>query len=634
MGDPTIDMNATANRLIAFVRERLSSLQSMLVCAAATLLVLLGIGMWVILRFEYDAHVRVILDNGERTAQKLATRTAEMFDRVNSTTRLVKHLKESGSTATLVSLHSGGVLSNDITRSVSVADARGFVVERIVDIGPLNISDEADFKRHRSRRDLQVVIGVPVRNPVSGEWSIPISRRIDGPEGRFDGVVVAELDPATLSSGIGGDDAPETAISVVGNDGICRARMVNGQVSFGERFDLVNMVNRGLQMRTTLEPAPSPVDGRERFVSSAPVDRYPFMTIVASDARVELAPYARFRARVLSVGALLAVLLLGGLAALLFQARRLDDSRRRTRRAEAQFRATLEGSMDAVVFLDAVRGPEGALQDLRITEANGLAAELMHTTRSGLLGKLLSELMPHVRTDGSLALVQRAIRTRRKCDGESLVADGPLSGRWIHQQLVPLRNGVAIIARDITQRKTAERELEELARTDGLTQLANRRQFDDVLAKANARAERQRTTLALAFLDLDGFKSINDSLGHAAGDALLVSVATRLVDCVRSTDTVCRLGGDEFAVVLEDANSVQDVTDLCQRIVDRLALPHTIDGRVVESTASVGVAMHRPGASAQSMKLRADDALYAAKRAGKARFVIGDLADEADAAAA
>jgi diguanylate cyclase (GGDEF)-like protein/PAS domain S-box-containing protein len=179
---------------------------------------------------------------------------------------------------------------------------------------------------------------------------------------------------------------------------------------------------------------------------------------------------------------------------------------------------------------------------------------------------------------------------------------------------------------DITDRKLAERRLLHDAFHDVLTGLSNRALFIDRLKLALARHKRLGADhFAVLFLDLDRFKVINDSLGHAIGDQLLVGIARRLETCLRPGDTVARLGGDEFTILLEDVTDTREVTAIAQRIQKELALPFNLGGHEVFTTASIGIAPSTTGYERPDDILRdADTAMYRAKSLGKSRFEIFD----------
>ena len=167
------------------------------------------------------------------------------------------------------------------------------------------------------------------------------------------------------------------------------------------------------------------------------------------------------------------------------------------------------------------------------------------------------------------------------------------------------------------ERHRRERDLARRAHRDPLTGLANRDLFCDRLAHAAARAEREHRPLALLYLDLDGFKRVNDALGHGVGDRLLAAMAERLVHAVRRTDTVARLGGDEFGIVLEGVAHAEDAALAARKLLDALSEPFAIDGHRIHVTASIGIGLY-PGDAARvdDLLTLADTAMYRAKECG------------------
>ena len=174
---------------------------------------------------------------------------------------------------------------------------------------------------------------------------------------------------------------------------------------------------------------------------------------------------------------------------------------------------------------------------------------------------------------------------------------------------------------DITQRKEAEQRMQYRADHDALTGLPNRALFQDRLEAALAASHRHGQPFAVLFIDLDLFKSVNDRLGHPAGDALLIEVGSRIGECVRESDTVARFGGDEFAVVLTDVGGAAEAEEVAQRICDSLAMPFALPQGEARVAGSVGIALSPAhGCDRACLEERADKALYAAKRAGGNRW--------------
>jgi two-component system cell cycle response regulator len=161
-------------------------------------------------------------------------------------------------------------------------------------------------------------------------------------------------------------------------------------------------------------------------------------------------------------------------------------------------------------------------------------------------------------------------------------------------------------------------EMESLALHDALTGLPNRRLLMDRLSLAIAHAHRNKRTMAVMYLDLDGFKQINDTLGHDAGDKLLNMVAARMAAAVRQEDTVARLGGDEFVIALWELIHVDGLAKLVSKVIQAVSQPYVIDGHTVSVTTSVGVSIYPThGEDADTLMKNADLALYEAKRTGK-----------------
>ncbi|MEM8575845.1 MAG: EAL domain-containing protein [Pseudomonadota bacterium] len=179
----------------------------------------------------------------------------------------------------------------------------------------------------------------------------------------------------------------------------------------------------------------------------------------------------------------------------------------------------------------------------------------------------------------------------------------------------------AIASRRIRERWQAEDKIRYLAMHDSLTGLPNRLQFRQHLEQAIARAKRHGTQVAVLGLDLDRFKNVNDTLGHATGDALLEEVAARLVETIRESDSVGRMGGDEFAVVAEGINAPEDAMTLAQRICDALSAPYKVNGHDVSTSTSVGIALGPlPNQPVDTLMKNADLALYRAKQDGRHTF--------------
>lgn len=206
--------------------------------------------------------------------------------------------------------------------------------------------------------------------------------------------------------------------------------------------------------------------------------------------------------------------------------------------------------------------------------------------------------------------------------------------RWVENRYIPVRDKegrlieVEGIIIDISEHKATEEKIALLARTDGLTGLANRRTFIERLRQAFGSAQRGAVPFAIMYLDLDHFKPVNDTLGHAIGDLLLQEVGQRLARCTRESDMVARLGGDEFAVLQTDMDDPASAGALAAKILETLAAPYLLDGNEVRVSASIGICPYvSGGAGPDAMLAQADQALYRSKHEGRNqyRFYSADL---------
>jgi diguanylate cyclase (GGDEF)-like protein/PAS domain S-box-containing protein len=245
------------------------------------------------------------------------------------------------------------------------------------------------------------------------------------------------------------------------------------------------------------------------------------------------------------------------------------------------------------------------------------------------LGQTLAFLHAEPRGDAFMAAVERDLQRKGQWVGEiwSRRHSGERFPQWVSISAVKdacgvLGHYVATLV-DITQRKSAEDKIRQLAFFDPLTNLPNRRLFMDRLHRALAASDRSKRTGALLFIDLDNFKNLNDTRGHDKGDVLLQQVSQRLVNCVRESDTVARLGGDEFLVMLEDLEASAEVAaavakSVAEKIIGVLNRPYTLDDWDFNSTASLGVALfHGQSVSMDELLKQADMAMYQAKAGGR-----------------
>ena len=386
----------------------------------------------------------------------------------------------------------------------------------------------------------------------------------------------------------------------------------NVATDFSSGSDEENVFERGLAGRFLSIYLPIRVPG-----GSAVAGVYE----IYEDAAPIEASIATTRQDVLQIVGVMALALL----ALLFAAfsgasRLLTRQNGQLRRSEERFRSLIQNSVDVsmVVRADGTIAYESSAAErvlgVRPDERVGQPAfQLVHPEDREFGERLLADVTrsPGAQMTGELRI--------RHTDGSWLSIEAVLKNLLDD----PAVGGIVINYRDVTARKGLEEELRRQAFRDSLTGLANRALFADRLDHALARTRRFRQPLAVLFIDIDDFKTVNDSLGHGEGDQLLIAVAKRLVGAVRSGDTIARMGGDEFAVLIEDPAEADAPIAVAQRLLAALEAPFEHGAKEIFVHASVGVAASKSsGKTADDLLRDADVSMYTAKSNGKNRVEV------------
>ncbi len=278
----------------------------------------------------------------------------------------------------------------------------------------------------------------------------------------------------------------------------------------------------------------------------------------------------------------------------------------------------------SMVFKNASEGVMITAPDTTIISINAAFSEVTGYTEDEVIGNRASMLRSNRQDELFYAHMWQEINRFGQWQGEIWNRNraGEDYLEWLSVAAVKDSNGkvshyVGIFS-DITSEKESEERLLYLAHYDQLTGLPNRILFNDRLHQAIAQAKREQLQTAVMFLDLDGFKTVNDTLGHNSGDELLRQVAQRLTACLRAVDTVARFGGDEFTIVITAIEGNEDVIRVAKKITQEISRPYEIDGVQASVTTSIGISFYpNDGEIPNQLVQRADNAMYHAKRHGK-----------------
>jgi diguanylate cyclase len=600
-------------------------------------LVVLGLG-WVVLLQQLEADRRQLEFKTLQDAHTLANAYAEQVQRaveaVEQTARFVKYDWE----ASQGDVHLGyadehGLLLHSSRLLVALLDAEGRV---LTSSAPTTIAPAAAayiLPRVQSGMPVNFFVESVAIEGRSGPrhrllFAWPLSNR----DGRFAAAVVVAVDPAYFTMG---DAEPvfrqDGLLAIIGDDGLTRALRSEGPAGTIRRPAFVHASPLRMSAGSVLVDGRAWFgDGRPRFVGWEHIDRRGVNALVGLDYQTILAPWQAMR-RAWIDSALLgsATIVLFALLAMI-NSLRLARRDRELRVIRDTYRLATEASNEGFYMLHPQWDALGAVKDFEVIDCNRRAAELVARDRRDLIGKKVTELY----RGETLARRMDSLRRAMESGYNEVTLGRPqenFPAKWVTLKMFRYGDNLAVSARDVTEERAHEEELLRRSNEDPLTRLPNRYWVEGHLRDAIARAERENAMFALLFIDLDGFKAINDTWGHAAGDELLRTAAQRLKEAVRPHDCVTRFGGDEFVIVIENVTDAFDAAQASERI--QRAFRRTIRMSYGEYVlgASIGISLFpTDGKEPRELLQNADIAMYSAKtnERGSYRFFDGKFHDQ------
>jgi diguanylate cyclase (GGDEF)-like protein/PAS domain S-box-containing protein len=537
-----------------------------------------------------------------------------------------------------------GTNPDTITKLRSLLEARKTAMDRVHSLAVIDdkgnsltspgtidstFSDDAFFRYHQLSPKREAHVGPPVKSAIDGEWVVTLSRRFNKPDGSFGGVVLAAISSKYLSHFYEQFEiGRNSSVALMHGDGLIIARNPSNEKFVGRNVGNTPLFREAsLQRPSGAYHFKSPLDGAARVSFFKRSSRYPLVLLATVDKDELLAPWrAAAISRMLYVLALVMLIAVIG-AVLVRQLQRGQRMAAALVEKEAHFRLLAEGSSDMVTRI----GLDEKLRYVSPSSSRVVGWRANQLIGTPALAGIHEEDRPHVQAivdamkRGDTEEARLTYRNVHRTNSEV----------WLESTMRVTRkdngkvDGVVAISRDITEQKKLETRLETLAIEDSLTGLANRRRFDERLKEEWARAYRDRSSLSLLMIDVDHFKSYNDEFGHPAGDACLRLVAQIMAaEMQRSGDLAARYGGEEFAMLLPntDAAGCARIGDRIRRAIRDAGLVHTSNHESGCVTASLGGAACRPAlertAGVTSLVEAADQALYAAKEAGRNRLMM------------
>jgi diguanylate cyclase (GGDEF)-like protein/PAS domain S-box-containing protein len=582
---------------------------------------LLLVALWMatshFVRTERLATQAKVRDSVHELIDTYEAQLARSLGGIDQTLKVVKYAAELKGAATALSdLGANGLLPPGLVFVVSIADRDGAIVASNPPAPRSSVAGQPYFEFHRENATDLPFVSEMLRDGANPDWHLHFTRRINDAAGRFAGVAIVEADPAYFTSGYErARMGVRGVLGMLGADGRFRALRTGERVSWGEQATPAPVERPD-------GPAASPWDGVPRYTSVRPLHGFPLSAMVALDRDEQMAGFEKHRRTYLWAAASASLLLVAIVALVCIWSWQLTRTQRGIRRARETVAAASEASLDAFLVMRSVVDGAGAIVDFRIEATNGRAQQLTGLSREVLVGSTILSIFPAYRDNGIFDDMVTVATLGGMREGEWRGVAKVTRDLWLHRQVVAVEDGVVAIVRDITERKVAEERIYHMAHHDDLTGLPNRSLIRDRLDHAILQAERKGRCVAVAFIDLDSFKLVNDGLGHNAGDELLKVVGARMQQCVRADDTLGRFGGDEFVIILGDlTDRADEIAPLLERIRQAVTEPVLLDGQEVQVSCSMGVVMYpRDGADPNTLMMNADAAMYRAKEMGNNNF--------------
>lgn len=591
---------------------------------------MLGLLIWAVIFSNIESDRGLAREKGYAKAVSLSKAYAQQLERTIAemefiTLDLQYELEIMNGKLSLESKYKRGLYPAKSHMYISIVGRDGVSFTSTFGGPPARVADRDYFRFHKTSPSTKLHVADNLQTGRrSGTEVISFSRRVNGPSGTFNGVIVASVRPNYLAA-----FNDENSLS---RGDLISIRHDNGTLLVSEKGEGIKKVKQ-IHIKPPVFPRASGVmrmpaanyaDNQARILAWHKHAEYPLTSYVGlseTGLYVDHLKYANSQHSIGYVASfLLLVVALSGMS---------YSFRRETRKREAEevkntFLLAVDTAREGFYMVRTLYDNE-VITDFVVENCNERGAQLAGYSKKSLIGKRVSEMNAE---GGNLHLVSTMLRAMDEGYYEDEIAHqepGTSNEIWLYRKMVRANKGLAITIRDITESKLHELRLISIANQDALTQLPNRYWLRNSLPATIKESEMNGQRLAFLYSDLDGFKAVNDTLGHQAGDILLKEAAERLKSALRPNDDIVRVGGDEFVIILTNIRDADEVAQIAMRISHAFRHPFTIMERKCQVGTSIGISLYpADGDDAEELLQKADVAMYAAKAAGKGYYQFYD----------
>ncbi|MGH8809033.1 MAG: diguanylate cyclase domain-containing protein, partial [Noviherbaspirillum sp.] len=572
---------------LRFLRGRLRLLLAWLL-----LVLLAGVVGWMLLLEDLDKERKHAEDEALRAAMSLSKVYAgHLAQTVGAIDQLMLHVRYewelSEGLLPLESIRETGIFPPLGQLFVAISDSDGtLLTSTIPQSSTVKLADRQYFQVQRNALRDALYIGEPTVGRLSNVNVVPFSRRLLDKAGGFSGAVLASVSAdyftVTYDETVLGSFG---FLGFIGDDGVMRVARVGESVYQPDAQALVAVPDFGAGPGSTLLDGKQWfTDQRSRYIGWHAVPDYPLVALAGLDQQDALARFHAERTATLRDATWATVgLAVFTLTAMVFSLR-LAWSKFQTELTQATYRMATEEGNEGFYIVQPVADKNGAIVDFETIDCNHQGAAFFGVQRHQAIGRRLSSFYFGEDFERVMGRLMQAMHTGVYDSEIEVPANAPVRTRWLHLKIVRSNGHLAIRLRDLTDTKAHFEALERRGNEDALTGLPNRHWVNAYLPTAIGHAQQHGTMLALLFIDLDGFKAVNDTMGHEAGDELLRTAGRRLQEAVRPHDHVVRIGGDEFVVILEGIVQKIDAAHVAERVLHAFQASF----RLSQGIASVG----------------------------------------------